>query len=48
VDTYLVCGERGRALDLRDVYDVTVHPDVIYACNADLTGDLLVKVYCNA
>jgi hypothetical protein len=44
VDTYLVCGEKGKALDLRDVYDVAVNPEVIYAVNADLTGQLLTKV----
>lgn len=44
VDTYLVCGEKGRALDLRDVFDVAVNPEVIHAANADLTGDLLIKV----
>jgi hypothetical protein len=44
VDTYLVCGEKGKALDLRDVYDVAVNPEVIYAVNADPTGQLLTKV----
>lgn len=44
MDTYLVCGEKGRALDLRDVYDVAVNPEVIYAVNADPSGDLLTKV----
>lgn len=44
VDTYMVCGEKGTSLDHRDVFDVCVNPEVIYACNADQSGELLLKV----